>query len=175
MTIEEIQAAYYMVAATGVLVAAAYYIQNMRNLEKIRKRDLIFQRLQPSSRDFVKSYHHVMRMTDWKTVKEWRQKYSHWVDPEAAADWFYTVNHYNALGMLLKDGIVPADQIFQLYSPVSIIQIYERFKPIISIGRTTTSGETHSDMYAPYEFLYHEAKRRYPKIDRMAESREEFI
>jgi hypothetical protein len=28
VTIEEIQAAYYMVAATGVLVAAAYYVFN---------------------------------------------------------------------------------------------------------------------------------------------------
>jgi hypothetical protein len=33
----EIQAAYYMVAATGVLVAAIYYIQNMREAERNKK------------------------------------------------------------------------------------------------------------------------------------------
>jgi hypothetical protein len=30
VTIEEIQAVYYMVAATGVLVAATYYVLNLR-------------------------------------------------------------------------------------------------------------------------------------------------
>ena len=34
VTIEEIQAAYYMAAATGVLVAAIYYFYNMRISQK---------------------------------------------------------------------------------------------------------------------------------------------
>ncbi len=33
----EIQAAYYMVAATGVLVAAIYYVYNMRAAERNKK------------------------------------------------------------------------------------------------------------------------------------------
>ena len=34
----EIQAAYYMVAATGVLVAAIYYVYNMRAAERNKNR-----------------------------------------------------------------------------------------------------------------------------------------
>ena len=34
VSFEEIQAAYYMVAATGVLVAAVYYVMNL-SLEKV--------------------------------------------------------------------------------------------------------------------------------------------
>jgi len=40
----------------------------------------------------------------------------------------------------------------------------------------TPSGELHNpDMYMPYELLYREAKRRYPKTGGMPESREEFM
>ena len=38
VTLEEIQAVYYMVAATGVLVAAAFYIVNIRTNQ--RKQEL---------------------------------------------------------------------------------------------------------------------------------------
>jgi len=40
VSFEEIQAAYYMVAATGVLVAAVYYILNMRVAQKTSKQTL---------------------------------------------------------------------------------------------------------------------------------------
>ena len=36
----EIQAAYYMVAATGVLVAAVYYILNIRTTQRNMKQTL---------------------------------------------------------------------------------------------------------------------------------------
>jgi hypothetical protein len=43
VSFEEIQAAYYMVAATGVLVAAIYYIMNLRNAVRDRRRQTILQ------------------------------------------------------------------------------------------------------------------------------------
>jgi len=43
VSIEEIQAAYYMVAATGVLVAAGYYVWNMRQTIENRKAQLFTQ------------------------------------------------------------------------------------------------------------------------------------
>jgi len=39
----EIQAAYYMVAATGVLVAAGYYVLNMRTQTRTREAQLFMQ------------------------------------------------------------------------------------------------------------------------------------
>jgi hypothetical protein len=39
----EIQAAYYMVAATGVLVAAIYYVLNLRNTIDNRKAQLLME------------------------------------------------------------------------------------------------------------------------------------
>ena len=43
VSFEEIQAAYYMVAATGVLVAAVYYVFNMRAAIKTREAQLFMQ------------------------------------------------------------------------------------------------------------------------------------
>ena len=37
VSIEEIQAAYYMVAATGVLVAAVYYVMTLRTTQRNMK------------------------------------------------------------------------------------------------------------------------------------------
>ena len=39
----EIQAAYYMVAATGVLIAAVYYVLNMRATLQTRQAQLFMQ------------------------------------------------------------------------------------------------------------------------------------
>jgi len=165
-----------MVAATGVLVAAVYYIQNLRINEKIRRRDLVFQRLHTSSRDFNKALFTTFRMTDWNTIQEWRDKYGYWVDPEACADFFYVLNAFNALGILYKDGIVDPEQIFQLFNSYTIIAFYERFKPMILVSRMTPAGELHNpDMYMPYEMLYREAKRRFPKTGGMPESSEAFM
>ena len=43
----EIQAAYYIVAATGVLVAATYYILNLRETNKNRRITLTNTMMQP--------------------------------------------------------------------------------------------------------------------------------
>jgi hypothetical protein len=176
VTIEEIQAAYYMVAATGVLVAAAYYIQNLRINEKIRRRDLVFQKLQPSTRDFLKAMFNTWNMTDWNTIEEYRSKYVWKVNPEANLDFYYVLNHFNALGILYKDGIADPEQIFQLYNSYSLIAFYEKFEPLIMVARLTPSGELHNpDMYKPFELLYREAKRRYPKSGKLPASKEELL
>ena len=51
----EIQAAYYMVAATGVLVAAIYYIYNMRTSQRIMKTTLETRQMQMFMNVFDKS------------------------------------------------------------------------------------------------------------------------
>ena len=48
--LSEIQAAYYMVAATGVLVAAIYYVYNMKAIRKTQELALKSQELMLKSR-----------------------------------------------------------------------------------------------------------------------------
>ncbi len=43
VSIDEIQAAYYMVAATGVLIAAIYYVYNLKTTLQTRQAQLFMQ------------------------------------------------------------------------------------------------------------------------------------
>ena len=39
-----LQAVSYIIGSLGVFVAAVYYVFNIRNIEKMRRRDMVFQR-----------------------------------------------------------------------------------------------------------------------------------
>jgi hypothetical protein len=45
----------------------------------------------------------------------------------------YIMDHYNSLGILLKDGIIEAGELFKIYAPSSVVSIYEKFLPYLSI------------------------------------------
>ncbi len=154
-------------------VAAFYYVMALRNNEKTRKNSLVYQRLQ-ALHQFYDSYFAVLLMTDWNTMEEFYQKYGPRANFNAHIKYRYVVNHLNTLGIMMKDGLVSADEIFQLYLPYGIIGIYEKFKPILMRDRITPSGEVHNPgANKGYELLYYEAKRRYPKSPLLASSDEE--
>ena len=71
----EIQAAYYMVAATGVLVAAIYYIINLRHNMKAREMEIC--RL--FTTDFVSDQgmqkYAIMMTMEWKDYEDFMEKY----------------------------------------------------------------------------------------------------
>jgi hypothetical protein len=171
----DVQTLTTMFGGIGVGVAAIYYVMMLRNNEKLRRRDLVFQRLQPATREFTAALYSTFKM-QWKTIEEFRRKYNYWSNPDAMTDIYYVLNHFNALGILYKDGIADAEQIFQLYNSYTLIGFYEKFKHIILVSRMTPTGELHNpDMYKPYELLYLEAKRRFPKSSKIPGSEEELI
>ncbi|MBM3291569.1 hypothetical protein FJY84_02710 [Candidatus Bathyarchaeota archaeon] len=165
--LSEITTAYYMIAATGVLVAAVYYIMNLRNTEKSRKRDWIFQQLNINRREHYKIFLDVTMMTDWDTLEDFTRKYNKWSNPEAIANLLYLISHYNSLGILLKDGIIEVDELYNLYAPSSIVSIYENFLPYLM--------QFEHEYMSGFKYLYDLTKRRYPgkKWSRLTRSLEE--
>jgi hypothetical protein len=125
-----------MVATTGVLVAAAYYIQNLRTNEKIRRRDMVFQKTNVNTYQFYDIMFDVARMTDWDTLEEFERKYGYFTSPEVWKKFIYLMSHFNCLGILLRDGFVDANQIFQLYSAGFIMRMCKTFKPWIDVQGT---------------------------------------
>jgi hypothetical protein len=99
----------------------------------MRRRDRVFQRLNINVLEHNKIYYDVVRMVDWDILEEYQRKYSRWVNPEAAAKILYIMDHYNSLGILLKDGIIEAGELFKIYAPSSVVSIYEKFLPYLSI------------------------------------------
>ena len=162
----EIQAAYYMVAATGVLVAAGYYILNMRNAEKARRREIIFRKLPVQDSYYYDALYTVAKMTDFKTREEFVNKYSYWANHDAFCKLMYILSNYNLVGLLLKEKLASAEEIFQIYPPNMFVVIYERFKFLVERNRLNYSGEvSNPEFFKSLEMLYVEAKRRYPKLD----------
>jgi hypothetical protein len=153
-------------AAIGVCVAAFYYISMIRNTEKIRRRDMVFQRLNVNMIQHYKVMYEVHRMIDWETVEDFYRKYYYIANPEAFPKILYLINHYNSLGILVRDGIVKAEEIFQLYSAGSLVSFYDKFRPYLDITGVQAVGDSGVVKTDPYfsgiKFLYGVAKRMYP-------------
>ncbi len=149
-----LQAVSYIMGSLGVFVAAVYYVYNMRNADRLRRRDWVFQKLNIGLLEHYKIYLDVTMMTDWDTLEDFTRKYNKWSNPEALAKLLYLISHYNSLGILLKDGIIEGDELYKLYAPSSIVSIYEKFLPFLSIYE-------HEYM-SGFKHLYEYTKKRYP-------------
>ena len=75
VTIVEIQTAYYMVAATGVLAAAIYYILNLRYNKKAREMEVCYMFMHDhTSEQGIAKFATIMSM-EWKDHDDFMKKY----------------------------------------------------------------------------------------------------
>jgi hypothetical protein len=130
----EIQAAYYMVAATGVLVAAVYYIYNMRVSQKnlkanldTRQGQLYMQLYQTSlSKDYMDSQYRVSRM-NMKTVEDYKRMMN---DPTMYRDFFTEGMWHEGAGVLLREGLIDIHTV-SLLSSGMIVWWWEHFGEMV--------------------------------------------
>ncbi|MDH5791796.1 MAG: hypothetical protein OEZ44_06380 [Candidatus Bathyarchaeota archaeon] len=123
----EIQAAYYMVAATGVLVAAIFYILNLRISQ--RNQELMLKAQQQTletrqaqmfmsiyqtdySNDFQEAVHRVMEMEikdadDWKKMRR---------DKEMYKAWTMVGSYLEGIGVLVRENLVDIRLVSELMS-----------------------------------------------------------
>lgn len=169
VTIEEIQAAYYMVAATGVLIAVVFYImnlrvqqENMKHTLETRKADILQRHAQMhTSPDFMRAWVDVTFLQNYKTYEEWQQKYGPTVNPQAYANNAVVIQYYEILGGLLKEGLVSIELIERIWHPIHLICVWERVEPLILGWRKRYKAES---MYSNLEFLYNRLYERHPEM-----------
>jgi len=145
----------------GLIVAITYYTLTLRNTSKARQRELILQRFQGYDLEYMEAFVDVENITDWEDVDEFLKKYGPESNPEAFSKYLYAMSIYNLAGVFLKEKIADADLIFQLYQPNTVIGMWEKFEPITRYFR---ERRRYPDYREPFEFLYNEAKKRYPEI-----------
>ncbi|MBN1682735.1 hypothetical protein JW865_04190 [Candidatus Bathyarchaeota archaeon] len=163
--IQTLQSISYIAGALGVCIAATYYLIALRNTEKIKRRDLVFQRLNVNMIEHYRILGEVMNIRDWNTFEEFSKRYSLVSNFEVFAKISYVINHYNCLGILMKDGIIKAEEVFQLYQPNAAYAIYTLYEPYIISQRMNRRLEpTCPENFKGFEYLYHEIKRRYPNM-----------
>ena len=164
-----------VVQTVGILVGIVYYITIMRNTqktqertllaqedaEKARKRELIILRSQSYTMEFAQAYTAVDKMDDWTTIDEFVAKYGRINNPEAFAQMNYIRNVFNSAGLLLKEKNVDPELLFQLYAPGSVISLWEKHLPHVEQVRELFN---YPGLYSGFEYLYNEAKIRYPEL-----------
>jgi hypothetical protein len=153
----EIQAAYYMVAATGVLIAAIFYIlnlqvqqRNMRATLQAREAQLfnsLYQRF--STSEYCKQYITCMTMS-WENYDDWRRKYP---DEGYEAQQFYSLcNWYKTMNLLVEQKYVSAYDMGRLIGN-DYFTFWEKFKPIVEEMRQHLGESILIDLDKLYEAL----------------------
>jgi len=149
VSFEEVQTAYYMVAATGVLVAAIYYIVNMRTTLQTRQAQLFMQLYDRWTFDIADKFWDFLD-DDISTAEELfdRQK----TDKEFRRRTAILSRYHEGVGVLVRFGLLDIRYIAYLASwPTRMY--WEKLKPIIEdIRRLQNAPRSDSES----EYLYNE-------------------
>jgi hypothetical protein len=132
-------------------------LKSQEGAEKARQRDMILQRASYGM-EYPRAYIELRSMTDWKDVEEWYEKYGN--NPEALSRWVYLMRLYALGGLLLKEGTDP-ELVFELYPPNTVMNLWERFEPVLRFQREESNYQRRGESF---EYLYNEAKKRYPYV-----------
>ena len=150
-----------MVAATGVLVAAIYYVLNLREINRNRRITLTTTMMQPfMTTEGMSKFLNLTTMT-WSDLDDYRAKYDHRVNPQNFAERLSMWNLCENLGKLYREGLIDLDTLYGPGNQVGYLWI--KFKPIIEMYRGTEGYSEHQ--YENFQYLaeqlneYH--KKRY--------------
>jgi hypothetical protein len=160
VSIEEIQAAYYMMAATGVLVAAAYYILNMRVMQRNSKQTLDTRQAQL----FMQIY---SRWSDEDFSEKWlnsyQERYSDFSEfkknvidkPDRMKAMFMFARFFEGLGVLVEAGLLDI-RLIALTMCTDTRIIWEQLGPIMGEWRKYAKAPR---LFDKTEYLYNELMR----------------
>lgn len=155
-----------LVAIFGVIAGFSYYVLTVRNNDKIRRKDILFQRINIMDQDFYNNWRRIFgfNSTDWQTSHEY-VKYIQ----EHPDDYGYISNIqmlFQSIGTLLKDGVIDSEFIFNIYSPNMIIWTWEKLIPLVSMYREVIN---YPDYFSNFEYLYDVTCKKYPELRHMPE------
>jgi hypothetical protein len=149
----DIQTAYYMVAATGVLVAAVFYILNLRISQRNQELSLkaleqsakaqqqtletrqaqmfmnIYQ--QRTSKEYIQASHRIMEESQWST---WVELQENWRDKDFREAFNVVGTYYEGLGVLVREGFLNIRMIALLMCGETL-RFWEKVGPVIGDAR----------------------------------------
>ena len=137
----EIQFAYYMLAATGVLVAAIYYIISLRYNMKAREIEICRMALSDFiSEQGMQRYATMMNM-EWKDYEDFMEKYGY-SNPEMFSKWVSQFLIWEMNGILIKNKVVKAEKLYDMGAYGAILG-WEKYKAIIQSRRNVAWGQDY--------------------------------
>ena len=151
--IQILQTASIFVASAGVLIAAIYYVFQIRHQAKLRQTDLIIRLFSTfSSKELVDSWARV-ESSKLKNVDEYVKK-------RGSSDYVQCACFFEGIGVLLQKKLIDIDLVDAMFSePLKFM--YEGMKPIIEADRKRFQSQR---MFEYFEYLYNEMKKREQKL-----------
>ena len=150
----DVQTVTTVFGGLGIGVAAIYYILTIRNSEKIRRKDFLFQAQLARTPEYYKMFLLVGKMHDYETNEEWDSKYNE----DQKFQWSYLAQHFNVIGLMFVEGIVSADTLFRMYPTYAVIMLWELSEKHIA----EVSRFVNENPFSGLEALYREARKRNP-------------
>lgn len=150
VTIEEVQTAYYMVAATGVLVAAGYYILNLRVSQKkqeigMKNQELMLKAQQQTleTRQIqiftqfydrfytnIDTFFELLNDWNWKDISDFWQKYGPENNPEEWNKLRRVFSSWEQIGLLVHEGVIDPKLIY-FWAGQHPATLFEKFYPVV--------------------------------------------
>ena len=147
--LQTIQEAYYMVAATGVIVAAIFYILNLRETVRNRKITLTTTFMEPfSSKEGLRDFIELSSM-DWSDLEDFKKKYDSRVNPENFVLRMSMWNRCEKVGQLYREGMLDLGTIVS-GGNAWIQYMWAKFKPVIEMYRGSDFGPYS---YRDFEYI----------------------
>ena len=137
-----------MVAATGVLVAAIFYILNIR--ETMRNRRGTFSsnaRSFSCSEAWIKAYLEAGKM-QWTDYEDFMKKYGWEANTELATKRYVVLARYDLMGRQYRTGLIDLDDI-GAFNGFNLVWTWLKFKPIIE-GTRREIGTKNA--YSDFEY-----------------------
>jgi len=156
----EIQAVYYMVAATGVIIAAAYYVMNIRSTQRNMKANLETRQAQMfmqiygkwSEGDFS-SYWFDLSDTVWTDYGKFKENLLE--NHGKMKSLSVLIRFFEGLGVLVKENLLDIRLIALTMAGDTRI-FWEQYKPIVGELRRDWK---HPRLMSETEYLYDELMR----------------
>jgi hypothetical protein len=151
VTLDEIQAAYYMVAATGVLVAAVFYVLNMRAQNRNRVAQLFMNIANQSfnNPEWLRAYKAFTR-TNWRSAKEFMEVYDWPNENEFGNATLHAGGVFESLGVLVKENLLDIRMVALLMSSY-VKGYYGKLDPYIEELRANLGSARY---WSETEYLY---------------------
>ena len=143
------------IPALGVIVALLYYSITIRNTEKLRRKEVLFQIQAPRSLEYMATGAEVLRMHDYSSHAEYIKKYTE----EQRLKANYMFFHFCMIGSLVRYGIASVEELFPLYPTAVIISHWEIQEIMIQDVRVSNKDPTYGETF---ELLYREARKKNP-------------
>ena len=159
----ELQSISITLAGLSFIVAATYYVMNIREQRRNRKITLTTTMLQHFMTD--EGYFKIMDLLTlkWDSLEDYMNKYDSRVDPKNAARRMSLWNTCETLGLLYREGLLDLDIIYASSGGI-IYTSWKKFEPVIELYR---GGDYSRDAYSNFEYLAKKIGER-AEIDELA-------